>query len=305
MKYALLLTDSGFFAPVNAMLNAMKLYGNDGVDFYYLHHDDKATNAFVNSVMKSELADRFVDVTINKYMDDERYYPHREEGHNAIWRLKFYRYLYTIYELQDYDAVAIFDADMVIVNNIMPYFEIAAKTGKLLIPDNDGHGVQWDEMDYTTITQGRCPFHNMPIFFKPANFPEFTEIPAINQANRYGDMPSINYLLLSKNMMDRVIIQNNVQWLFTTRENFPLHKRIINGKPYLSIHRCGDRLFSFHGKWWYADVCNKGVAASNKHPQKELYARNFKLFWQFTRDLCLNYYHTIPWDKRWGDKLNF
>lgn len=299
-KYAIVVTDTGMFPGVNGMLNALRYYGNDNIEFHYLFFGKQAEN-FANEIVKANFYPNFFPVSIEELKNKENFPHHPREGEN-VWYCKMYRYLYAIYNLFSYDAVSVFDADMQIVNDIMDFFVIADKTGKFLLPNNDYSGQEYDSYKEEAIRGAASPpLHNMPCFFKPSLHCDFLkEIPKISLELTLGDMSSLSHSLIRTKAIDQIIPLPNAFWVLSHFYNIKLFKRKINNKYFLAVHNSGDRINAFHRKWWYSSVCRKFIEdVKNKHDQN-IALNNVKLFWEMTQFFNFECYHTIDWNDKWN-----
>jgi hypothetical protein len=301
-KYAIVVTDSGFIPGVNGMLNALEYYGIKA-DFYHIHSLNEAVKDFVDELNNSKYFDNYYSINIEDLKNDNRY-PSHDKKKESVWYLKMYRYLFAVYELTEYDAVAIFDADMQIVNDITDYFEIAAKTGRILMPNNDFSGNEYDDFNIESIKGAASPpLHNMPLFFKPNEECKkiFSDIPKISLEGTWGDMTSINRSLIKHNKIKDVMVLPNTLWLQTFHYNIKLYMRKIGGKRFLALSRCGDRLYSFHRRWWFSSICEKEIKEIKQYDSQQIGFNNIKLFWEMTRFFNLECGHKIKWNEKWGE----
>jgi hypothetical protein len=119
-RYAVVVSDSGYLHGVNALLNGLKYYGNK-VDFHHLYWGPEAEVWSRSAQRCGEF--NVVSVDLQELAKDPDY-PKRNGRMSAAWYCKFYRYFYCALALCSsayYDAVCIMDADIMVVNNIMPW----------------------------------------------------------------------------------------------------------------------------------------------------------------------------------------
>lgn len=298
-KYAIITTDTGMFPGVNGMLNALKYYGND-VEFHYLWDGPKAEK-FANEIVKDGFFKKFYPIRLRGLMEEG--WPKHHKPGEIVWYTMFYRYVYAVRKLLDYDAVSVFDADMQITNNIMQFFEMADKTDLLFMPNNDYSGQEFDECQAKAIKGAASPpLHNMPCFFKPKYFVDVMEeiIPRNYEVEVGGDMTALSHALLKLDVMKKVVPTPNVLWVLSHYYNVRLHKRKIADKLYLTLHHKGDRVNSFHRKWWHDSVCRNFIHQVKEKENRVIAANNINIFWQFTMFFNFELYHTIEWDPKWG-----
>jgi len=296
-KYALIVTSSGHIPGVNGLLNATRYY-NINVEFHLLYGSKKVIE-YLNTL--GDVFPNLKKIELEKLKEKDNYPKHPRKKESA-WYYKFYRYFYAINELQDYDAVAIFDADMQIVNNIMPYFEIADETEKILMPNNDYSNQEYDwHPDYPYHGAASPPLHCMPLFFKPKIF---NKIPSRMLEEPGSDMCSLNNALINLNMMKDIFVLSNSRWVQSHYYHVKLARRNINNKWYLGEHRGGDRIFSFHRRWWIKSICEKYINGVKERENQEIAFNNVKLFWEFTKYFNTELYHKIDWKEDWDFPQN-
>lgn len=300
-KYAMIITDSGYWAGVNGMLNGLWYYNND-IDFHYIYKEDKQgrMGAFVEDMRKDPwFADRIYATNYEELIAEG--YPAGKD--RAIWRLKFFRYLYGVRRCQHYDACVIFDADMIIVNNFMRYFDIAAETGRILVPNNDYSGQEIENFSGNYKGAASPPLYCMPLFFDPSN-PEivkaFERIPELAMERDTSDMVAFNHSMIESKLIYELLLLPATLWLQVHYYFVQLARRGVDGKHYIGLHRGGDRLFSFHRRWWHETDCRKKMLMPKTALGAACAYNNVRLFWEFTRFFNLECRHNIEWDPKWG-----
>lgn len=300
-KYAIICTDTGMFPGVNGMLNALLYYGNK-VEFHYLYLGQPARE-FADDIYDSGFYKPGFVATDIESLKGRQGYPMHPKASENVWYCKMYRYLYAINELKDYDAVAIFDADMQIVNNIMPFFGLAESSGKLLLPNNDYSNQEFDDCNENAIRGAASPpLHNMPSFFKPKMWDDvMVLIPDISLELTLGDMSSMSHALLRTGRMPEIVAMPNCLWVISHYYNIQLWHRVIRGKRFLALHRNGDRIYTFHRKWWYESVCRKFIEDVKSNPEQQIAYSNVRLFWEMTMFFNYNCERKLSsWNPKWG-----
>lgn len=248
-RYAIVVTaDMKLLNGVHAILNSLKYYENK-VDVYLVYWG-----------VAGDSFHAWIDDCKEWFNDDQNYLvshsmidiakEHPVPSKNAVYYLKFYRHWYVAEHLMEYEAVAIFDADMCIVNNIMPYFEIARQTSKIIVPNNSSiYSQQIDNYSETAFIHAYSPpLYSMPIFYDPVIYSKhFCQIPDVGLAIGKGEMVTINLIMSNAGLYDQVIMQPNCLWVQTRWQDFTIKPEYGN-KRYWEI--AGDRLMSIHGRWW-------------------------------------------------------
>jgi len=295
-KYALVVTaDMRFIPGVNGMLNALKYYGCDDIEFHLVHtfpakdgYIEKAQAIFPN------LRPTYVPTFI-----EEHGIPMPASGRPSKSLMKYCRWWYPAMCLQNYDAIAIFDADRQIVNNLRPYFEITAKSDMILVAKNDYSEAEWDSYDARRAMTKQPPIYSNPFFAKPRTVKDmFMRIPEHSVEHATGDMHPVNALLLEMELIKQVLILPCVFWVFVDVQNVRLARREINGKYYIGLHPLGDLLFTFHRRYWGIRMCMR--MANGKQPWQKINGmNNVDIFWWFTHYFNTELYLKIDW--KWGE----
>jgi len=294
-KYAFVVSDSGYTYGINALINGLKYYGND-VTFHHLYWGPKA-EAWSKSVQGSGKFD-FKSINLKDLVNDPRY-PKKTGKMSPAWVCKFYRYFYCALELSEYDAVCIMDADMMVVNNIMQWFEVAACSDKLIMPNNDMSPQQHDCYAVDDIGGGSSPpVHNMPLFFRPSSTTKsiFLSLLRISEERQISDMASINHAIIEAGQMDNILILPNYLWLISVQYNVRLALREIGDLRYLLLHKSGDKVNSVHRPWWSPDYCKKFIEGCSTELTWGISFNNITLFWDMLCFFNTQLYHKIPWD---------
>lgn len=302
-RYAFVVTDTGFTPGVNGQINALKYYGND-VEYHYLYIPCGATNNFVERVRKNEKHfPNFRPVNIYDLQKRPGYITNDKKKSMKVWLCKFFRYQYVANELRDYDAAVIYDADALILNNIMDYFLVADKTEKVLLPNNDYSGNEHDQPTHKHYKGASSPpLHCWPLFCKPRLYRELLMRVPQNSINGLpgSDMCSVNNSLVQLGLMKDVMVLPGHMWVLSRHCEQRLIKRKINGKLYLATSRAGDRINSVHRRWWFESICRKFIEGPKHKTQQQYALNNVRLFWEFYRYFNLECWSKIEWIEKWG-----
>jgi len=294
-NYALVVTDSGYTYGINALINGLKYYGNE-VTFHHLYWKSKAAS-WSKSIQDSGEFD-FRSIDLEELLKNPSY-PKVRDNMGGPGICKFYRYYYCALELAGYDAICIMDADMMVVNNIMPWFEVAARSGKILMPNNDMSPYENNWYDQNKIGGGSSPpLHNMPLFFKPSSITEsiFLSMLEMHEKWQVSDMASLNHAIIEAGQMGNVLVLPNCLWLAATTTNIRLFYREIGGLKYLTLHKSGDKLNSVHRPWWNPKYCKKEIDGQKDERSRDTLLHNVTLFWDMLCFFNTQLYHKIPWD---------
>ena len=277
-KYAITIGSShAYMQGLNATLNALDYYEVKDIDVY----------VFSNKFLKE-----YFDYLQGKfsfpvyYLDAEELCPdsetHFADDGNVAWKdVMFFWGKYPLFKqiMNKYDAILHLDGDMMVTDDISPYFKIAAETGNLLIADNARSVYSLSQIADTNLIDN---IHISEWWNKSNNgMLEFCMgFPVINyvfffDAKKYINLIDYvwerrnNYLENSKhfgletgyfvqglyecNLLDKVVPLSFNHWM---SDNF-LHKHKIplqldeNGKYHL-IAPDGKNIQTTHARYWNA-----------------------------------------------------
>jgi len=295
-KYALVVTDSGYIYGVNALINSLKYYGNE-VTFHHLYWGEEA-EAWSKAIQNSGKFD-FKSINLEKLSSNPDY-PKRNGSVRPAWFCKFYRYFYCALELSGkYDAICIMDADMMVTSNIMAWFEVAACSDKLIMPNNDMSAQEHDSYIIDKIGSGASPpLHNMPLFFRPSSKINniFLSMISIHEKRQVSDMSSLNHAIIEAGYMNNVLALPNLLWLISVAYNVRLTLKEVGGRKQLMLHKTGDRINSVHKPWWIPQYCKKLIEGCSNEMARDIALNNLSLFWDLLCFFNTELYHKIPWE---------
>lgn len=202
-KYALVVTaDERLLPGVHAMLNAMRYYGTDNVEFHFLYWPCKNNHKFIADMQASGFFPFLKPIDL---LDMKNQEGPEEQGYKPVYYLKFYRSYYAAL-LTDYDAVGFLDADRAITGDIGPYFQLAEKSGKILMVDHKFNKQRLDSGFYDKYqiqgTSG-CPYDPSATFFDPKIWGKyFEQVHYLGRAVvKNSEMPTMNYMLIKNNLL--------------------------------------------------------------------------------------------------------
>jgi hypothetical protein len=246
-----------YILGLNSILNALEYYKHPNIDVAIVHPELMVP--YVNYV-KNKFSFNIVPVRVEDWSDKTMLDDHGgvDENANCIWCK--YRYMESIKD--DYDAICFVDADMLLLNNIMPYFKIVANTDLILCPQNTRSG-KWIE-DYKYFEKKNdlavgCPVFNFIVFYNPKYNTDVVNYVWVNRnrANPSEEMHIFNKALYELDKLDNVLQLPGSIWLAETY----LHHADTIYKNFgdfaiLTPAPAGDRVNSMHSRWW-----NKNVSA--------------------------------------------
>lgn len=295
-RFALVITDTHLVPGSHALLSALEYYGASEVDVHYLAWPGSPA---ADAVVAGEYSwyPNFYHIPLVPDILPPEYAPLWDNAPNCCYHSRF---AYAA-NLKEYEAVSIFDADILLCNNPIPYFELAATSGKFLTPDNEYSGYQADGYDLAGI-QGDAspPWHNQPSFFCPATWGSFMRrIPLVGMAEKRSDIVALSRMLLQEGRADDVLTLPACLWLSTHYYRQHLVLRNVGDKRYLALHENGDRLNAVHRRWWMSSICTQFLTDITPGEDRERGRNNIRLFHDmytfFNRDCT----HRLEYDYEW------
>jgi len=274
-RFAIVMTAQGMSVGANAFINGLDYYGNK-VDFYLAGGPQE--EALVKKA--KEVPDLSVNLIFLSMTDlVKKWQPPKEK--RGGWHVRFFRYRIAREYCQDYDAVLIIDADMLCVNNLMNYFEIAYGTGKIVLPTNTW-GMPLEKTLQVGIESLRGasspPFHNMPLFLNVKKHSDFLDkVWEWGLKEDYGDMVTVSRTLIRENWLDRVFSLYNLRWVCSSWYHDYIKKVNWGDKHYLILGE--EKMFTVHRRWWMSKVVEKFVNDIKEVDNLKRGRNNAKLFW--------------------------
>jgi hypothetical protein len=162
---------------------------------------------------------------------------------------------YTLYaRLKDkYDAVAFLGSDILVLNNIMPWFEIAAKTDFIVSAGNpytfvQPDGIKKDHM-YESGLIDVSPVSDTPLIMNPKiHFDVIVE--TLNWGKKTDEnLKAVNTALYYTKKMDKVLLMDSQLWtcglfyLFRSQRSIGIDGKII-------LFHNNERVHAIHKKYW-------------------------------------------------------
>ena len=298
-QYALVVDDTHMTEGVHALLNALIYYDMaDKVDFHYLWWPGSTAQEALEN---------------NTYGFYPNFYPHRfdadlfppeykplfQDCANACYHLRWA----FCDQLREYEACSIFDADILLVNNVLPWFRVAAETGMLALPNNDFSGFEREAPHLDGIQGDASPvWHNQPCFFAPEIWGRFmADIPLKGLREHRSDIVTLTRKLIEEDRTDQVLTMSNVEWLSTHYYRQRLVRRNVADKRYLALHENGDRLNAVHRRWWIESICRQFITDITEGPDRDRGRENIRLFWDFYRFFNQECEHALDYPFVWPE----
>jgi len=299
-QYAVVMTaTSGMLPGVNAFANGLDYYDNR-VDFYLV--GDEKIEKYVEEAQKvPDFKVNFFFKSIEQGNKDWPVPPERKSG----WQVRFFHYKEAIEIGEDYDSVMIVDADMLCLNNLMPYFRLAHDSKWIILPTNPWGMKLENILEFgTSGLKGASspPYHNMPLFLDVKEWKWFLEeIWKNGLANSYGDMVNVSRTIIDNKLyLDKVLALQNQLWILSTfyLEKIKIEK--LGGKEFLM--QMEEKINTVHRRWWDNGVCKKFISDiddKKTHGSLDKAKNNVKLFWSMYKKFNQNHKIKIDWPFNW------
>jgi len=280
-------SEGPLFEQAVSAFNGLSVYGND-LDYHLIAHQ---------SIPENELArlreeERFTVVPWKEIWDLERHEKSESGQKNSGWECRFYRYRYALRIASQYKAIMITDADMFFCNNIMGFFERAASSGKLLMPNNPW-GASDEAVDEKGIEmiQGASspPYHNMPLFVDASKYQTLLEgVYSWGLKEPYGDMSTLYRTLFRSGQRDCIEPTDNDLWVVTDWYKYMMQESTDDqGRPVITT-KDGLRVNSVHRRWNMAQVRDKFIGDIKEDDNRERGVNNVGIFWRTIQWLLKN-----------------
>lgn len=275
--YAVVMTCVGMLDGVNAFINGLDHHENH-VDFFLIGKE--AEEKYVENLVKP-IKDLSVNVIFIPLDLCGKIWPVPEGTiKRQGWRVRFYRYAIANVVKDLYKSVCIVDADMLCVNNIMRYFELAENSKLLILPSNPW-GCKVEKILDLGIEPLRGasspPFHNMPMFIDPKYWSSFLEkihFWGLNES--WGDMVTVSRTIFRENLLDKVVTLPNLLWVHSSWYYDLIRKTTMREKYYLYCME--EKISMIHRRWWVPSVCAKFINAIKQEDALRKGINNARIF---------------------------
>ena len=298
-RYALVVDDTHMTEGVHALLNALIYYGADEIDFHYLWWPGSTAQQALDAGTFS-FYPNFYPHRFDADLFPPEYAPLFADTANACYAMRWA----FAGALRDYQAVSIFDADILLVNDPRPWFRVAAQTGMFCVAGNDYSGNELDAFDLSSIEgDASPPIHNQPSFWRNDAWGDFMlDLPLKSLRERRSDITTLSRKLIEEDRLGEVLVLGNWQFLQTHYYNLRLCKREVGGKRYLALHANGDRLVSVHRRWWIPYECTRFVTDITEPSDRARGLNNIRLFHEMYNYFNLDCEHRLDgYDPTWEE----
>ncbi len=288
------MTAKGLREGANAFINGLDYHDNE-VDFYLAGGpDDKLYIEEAKKVKDLKVNLNFVDLAelVDKYP---------APGKRGGWHVRFYRYKIAETIGRNYDAVMIVDADMLCVNNLMKWFEVAHGSGLIVLPNNS-----WGSTTEKVTELGieflkgasSPPFHNMPMFIDCNKWHDFLhKVFEWGKVEDWGDMVQVSRTIYRENLLDQTLATPNNLWVVSSWYYDMIKRGMRGGKRYFI--NAEEKINTIHRRWWMESVCAKFVGDIKEADNLARGRNNAKLFWEEYRWANTEHKIRVPFPHKW------
>jgi hypothetical protein len=269
---------------LNGMLNGLAAYGNTADVFvpYYRHktnlaaaakefEEKLATNPFPFKVVFVELADIFKDSPTKP---------------TAGWQLRFARWKYVERIKDSYSAFCLLDADMLVLDNVMNWFDLVENSSVAVIGHN-ALGVYNFHSDVQIHTNA-APYANIPCFASTKHWAVMKAVYENGMKIATGDMPAMYFAFRDAGL--KVVELPDNLWIRNVRET-DLLKRGGGIPPLVLSTAVRQRVSMIHGKYWSQLRMDKmvglkevaTVAKPALRTNSDIYKSNYELCYSLSK----------------------
>lgn len=265
MKRAFVVSMGGYFVNVGfSMANAITYYGMQDIEFHIVCFENtlpvikelRESGANIKAVTIEELTKKYHA----RYFNIPVY---RKQKIVATTSYKYYRHIYIINELLDYDSVCLVDVDTLILHDLTMHFEEVEKTDKIVAVSwrdkwKDKDRNKYNNMDIVRVNQN-AHLCTTPIWYKPErmapvlnSLPEvMTEVFKKRNGNVGGDMPNVFRCYIRHKIFDNFsVYPSRLYNSIMETEHTPIRVE-ENGKRYLKYKETNEYIKVVHGKYWW------------------------------------------------------
>lgn len=255
-KYAFVVSCSANYLPgLNALLNGLDLYGNtadiwiieEGIPEDYKKKAKEVFNFEVN----------FIPIT--ECLKGEPSLQNQRES-------SFYHWVFSLYVLEarlkdKYAAIATLGADIVVVNNVMQWFEVAEKTGFIVTANNPYTLSSFNEIDERHFFKegihagliDTSPISDFPGFMNP-NLHEDVIMETLRMGNfTDANMEAFNSAIWNTKKENKILLLNSELWTCGIFYYFKMEASQVKGNK-LGYFANRERVNSIHKKYWSDSV---------------------------------------------------
>lgn len=290
-KYAVVVPCSkGYLYGLNAIINGLDLYKNtaDVVVLWYENNvkpDMEAVAAkFFAEVNSIGFPFKIKVINVEDVFGTDFY--HKKGG----WMCRYARWKITKSLGEDYNALCHLGADVMVLENIMPWFDLVADTDVVITGRNalGSYNFHSDEIIHTN----NAPIADLPCFVDPRKHGDTMyrvyDIGAsfAKEGKGIGDMPAF-YFALKEHNAKTVLLPDGL-WIRNYRQADKIVKMVgSDGLPFIYSTMLRQKVTMIHGKWWSRKHIDKNIMLTRGKDIGSLIKNNLEVCYDIMR-----YYNT-------------
>ena len=198
------------------------------------------------------------------------------------WRfdLIYSSYVASLILRDEYQAIAHFDADMLLLDNVDKFFEIASKTEFILTSPNSFTTSVYPNDRNPNGSINVNELCNNPLILNPQEYAFFLEkiIETGKRITKVSNMRAVNTAILDYRLLDYVFRLCPIQWTSIAYKTLDFKEKIIQNKK--NVFVAGTRVITTHKRWWDNKLVEAKIDAvkKNRLGNPNIFARNVRLF---------------------------
>jgi hypothetical protein len=287
---------------LNALLNSLDYYGNT-IDVHLLWWGDISLEKeprvvkFLSELKNKPFGFNVTIVDLRTLFNPSRPYL---EPYDRIWCLTFSRWLYSsdLGKL-GYTAVLNTGADCMVLDNIMPWFDLVENTDVVVSGHNALGNVNFKSDKY--VHTNEVPYADTPCFLDPRkHIDTLYNIYKIGYDYGCADMPAYYYAL--RDAKAKVVLVPDNLWIRNYYYLDHLHKGMVDNKEYFWSSATMMKISMVHGKYfnrehldhllylWKLENDKKPIEAKKEHMiYVDRSTNNLNVMHDFFKKMCFEY----------------
>lgn len=295
-KHAVVMPATKMLEGANAFINALDYYKNP-VDFYLLGGEKEEKYVKMAEKVKDLMVNVFF-ISLEEYSKRLiEFYPQLKKARGWLTMCARHRFVSEIAEF--YDSTVTMDADTLLLNNIMKYFEIVAKTDLILMPRNyTGFPIERvqnvPDTEKRSWGSGGASVRNTPMFIDGKKFHSFLDeiIPEYMRNAISIDLGAMFRTLVKQKLLDKVLILPNCLWDLKSPNFAQIRREGAGDRVYFAIAK-GDRINMVHSRWWNSQICARSDQSADGITNVRIFFELYKFFnteWKIKIDFPYQWY---------------
>jgi len=255
---------SAYFPGLVASLNGLDYYGTTA-DVHWIYDDavveDEAdkTNDLLSRIADCHWNFKILPQPMSSLVDR---WPPIPIGRHRGWKFRFYKYKYLQDIADHYDAIGCFDADLLVLSNLNPWFDLAAGSKYMLTADHNYTTYmqisQYDE-EYAKKSWRSGPVGNFPMLCNPREWCDVFETTwqlACSFSEDALEMAHFNRAIWECGKTQDVVVLPDAQWNRHWLHRFKLQRVERDGYlPLFFVDPAQLIVQTIHGRWWSKKFC--------------------------------------------------